>query len=123
MFKVGRDEEFAEKIAEKIAEMVRNGYKVYITNDAARVLEPILEKYGIVLVPVKRIEYPHILIHLTEEGTIFIRFKDHERMKVEREIALRMFMEYLEKALKKYFGEKREKRYTIGLVATAKLPK
>jgi len=42
------DMEFAEKIALKIVEMVKNGQKVYLTDQAAKLLEPILEKHGIV---------------------------------------------------------------------------
>ena len=83
IFKLERDEEFAERIAKKIAEMVKNGQKVYVTDRAAKVLEPILEKYGIILVPARRIEYPHILIDIPSENTTFIRFKDQDLRKIE----------------------------------------
>jgi len=117
VFKLKSDEEFAEKIAKKIAEMVKNGQKVYVTNRAAKVLEPILEKYGIILVPARRIEYPHILIDIPNESTIFIRFKDLELRKIEREISLEIFIKYLEEALRKYFKERREKRHIISIVS------
>ena len=117
VFKLKSDEEFAEKIAKKIAEMVKNGQKVYVTNRAAKVLEPILEKYGIILVPARRIEYPHILIDIPSENTIFIRFKDLELRKIEREISLEIFIKYLEEVLRKYFKERREKRHIISIVS------
>jgi len=117
IFKLKGDEEFAEKIAKKIVEMVRKGYKVYVTERAARILEPLLENYGIVLVPAKRIEYPHILIDIPSENTIFIRFKNQDLRKIEREISLEIFMVYIEKTLKKYFEEKSKKRYTIEITS------
>ncbi len=115
VFRLEKDEEFAEKIALKIVEMVKKGCKVYVTDRAAKVLEPVLEKYGVILVPAKRIEYPHILIDIPSENTVFIRFKDQELRKVEREVPLKIFIEYLEKALKKYFEESKETR-TIEIV-------
>jgi len=116
IFKLKSDEEFAEKIARKIAEMVRKGYKVYVTERAARILEPLLENYGIVLVPAKRIEYPHILIDIPSENTTFIRFKDQDLRKIERRIDLKIFLEYLEKVMKKYFGETKKKRHAIEII-------
>jgi|GEM_PF-6414285 len=113
-FKLRSDREFAERIALQIVEMVRSGQKVYVTDRAARVLAPILEKYGIVLVPVEKIEYPHILIDLPSENAILIVFEDQDQEKVEREIPLEIFIEYLEKALKKYLEETNKKKYSIG---------
>ena len=65
--------------------MVRSGQKVYVTDREARVLAPILEKYGLVLIPVEKIEYPHILIDLPSENAILIVFEDQDQEKVERE--------------------------------------
>jgi len=119
IFRLRNEEEFAKKIAEKIVEMVRKGYKVYVTNRAAKFLEPILEKYGIILVPAREIEYPHILIDTPSENTLFIRFKDLELRKIEREISLEIFIEHLEKALKKYFEGKSmsKKKYIIEIAS------
>jgi hypothetical protein len=97
---------------------LKRGYEVYVTSRAAKVLEPVLEKYSIVLVSARRIEYPHILIDIPSENDAFIRFKDQELRKTEREIPLKMFIEHLEKALKKYFEERSEKRYAIEIIDT-----
>ena len=101
------DSEFAEAIAKKIVEAVDKGYKVYMTDRAAKVLEPILAKYGIVLVPVKKVEYPHILIDIPDGNTIYLRLGIEAHRKLERELALQMFIEYLEKELKKLSGRRK----------------
>lgn len=82
------------------------------------VLVPILEKYGIVLVPAVKIEYPHILIDLPGENAILIIFEDQDQGKVEREISLEIFIEHLEKALKKYREELSRKKYTMETITT-----
>jgi len=96
--------------------MVRSGQKVYVTDREARVLAPILEKYGLVLIPVEKIEYPHILIDLPSENAILIVFEDQDQEKVEREIPLEIFIEYLEKALEKYLEELSKKKYSMEIV-------
>jgi len=101
------DSEFAEAVAKKIVEAIKKGYKVYVTDRAAKVLEPILAKYGIVLVPVKKVEYPHILIDIPDGNTIYLRLGIETHRKLERELALQMFIEYLEKELKKLSVKKR----------------
>jgi len=101
------DSEFAEAVAKKIVEAIDKGYKVYVTDRAAKVLEPILAKYGIVLVPVKKIEYPHVLIDIPDGNTIYLRLGIEAYRKLERELALKMFIEYLEKELKKLSGRRR----------------
>jgi len=101
------DIEFAEAIAKKIVEAVNKGFKVYVTDRAAKVLEPVLAKYGIVLVPVKRVEYPHVLIDIPGNNTIYIRLCIEVQQKLERELPLKMFMEHLEKELKKLSGKKK----------------
>jgi len=115
-FKLRSDKEFAERIALEIVEMVRSGQKVYVTDREARVLAPILEKYGLVLIPVEKIEYPHILIDLPSENAILIVFEDQDQEKVEREIPLEIFIEYLEKALEKYLEELSKKKYSMEIV-------
>ena len=76
-------------------------------------LEPLLAKYGIVLVPVKRAEYPHILIDIPDGNTIYLRLGIEAHRKLERELALQMFMEYLEKELKELLGRKSRKRRVV----------
>ncbi|MEM4970328.1 MAG: hypothetical protein QXE01_03650 [Sulfolobales archaeon] len=62
-------------------------------SDAARVLRPVLEKYGLTLVSAKKIEYPHILFHVTEDGKLYTRFVLEPRGEtLEREIELAMFI-------------------------------
>jgi len=109
IFKLESDREFAEKIALEMVERVRSGQKVYVTDRAAKAFAPILEKYGIVLVPTEKVEYPHILVYLPSENTIPIIFKDQDRREIKREIPLKIFIEYLEKALKKYLEETNKK--------------
>lgn len=75
-------------------------------------LEPMLEKHGIVLVPAKRIEYPHILIDIPSKNIVFIRFKESSyREGIEREIDLQVFVEYLEEALKNLSKNNRKQIY------------
>ena len=101
------DSEFAEAVAKKIVEAIRKGHKVYVTDRAAKVLEPLLAKYGIVLVPAKKVEYPHILIDIPDGNTIYIRLGIEVYRRLEREQALTIFIEYLERELKKLSGKKR----------------
>jgi len=101
------DSEFAEAVAKKIVEAIRKGHKVYVTDRAAKVLGPTLEKYGIVLVPVTKVEYPHILIDIPDGNTIYLRLGIEAHRKLERELALQIFMEYLEKELKKLSSKKK----------------
>jgi len=59
--------------------MVRSGQKVYVTDKASRVLAPILEKYGLVLISVEKIEYPRILIDLPSRNATLIVFEDQDQ--------------------------------------------
>jgi len=104
--RIGSDE-LAEAVAKKIVEAIDKGCKVYVTDRAAKVLEPLLAKYGIVLVPAKKVEYPHILIDIPDGNTIYIRLGIEVYRGLERELALKIFIEYLERELKKLSGKKR----------------
>ena len=99
IFRLRNNEEYANEIAKKLVEMVRKGYKVYVTGKAAKVLEQELEKYGIVLVPARRIEQPYLLIDVDDKNNVFIRFKADAR-ELERILSLEIFMKHLRKVLK-----------------------
>lgn len=112
IFRLKNEDEFAENIIEKLVEMAKKGYKVYVTNRAAEKLEPLLEKYGIALVPARRIERPYLLIDVDDKDDVFVRFKADVR-KFERILKLEVFMEHLRRVLELETKEKREMRIYV----------
>ncbi|MEM0066607.1 MAG: hypothetical protein QXH88_06765 [Sulfolobales archaeon] len=68
----------------------RDGYEgeeVYLSQRAAEILRPTLEKYGITLVPA-RVEYPCILIEVDtpEDVRILIKYLHGREEEIERRV-------------------------------------
>lgn len=101
IYRTQNDEEFTHQICKQIVEMIYKGEKVYVTNRAAEILRPTLEKYGIVLVPAPKVEYPSILIDMPVEGKITITFHEGKERELKRIIQIETFLKILEDELKK----------------------
>ena len=55
----------------------------------------------------KEVKYSHILIYAPDGDTIYLRLSIEAHRKLERELVLKMFIEHLERELKKLSGRRR----------------
>lgn len=107
IYRSGSDEEFARRICDEIVDMIMKGRKVYLTERSARILGPVLEKYGIILVPAERIEYPCVVIDASEEERLSITFFEHRENALERKVGIELFVRTLEEILEALIGRRR----------------
>jgi hypothetical protein len=106
-----------ELIVTKIVEAIKRGEKVYFTERAAKLFKPLLEKYGITLLPAERIESKAVIIDVSEnqeEIKVFARQHRHEEWK-EKRYSLREFVEAFRKELEKAFRKK--KKYNVFIIS------